>query len=53
MRLGMLCPQDIQGNKSIRDALIYEENFFRSRPVSVPNTGHHGLASGGGYLCVF
>lgn len=26
--------QDIGANKSIRDALIYEENFYRSRPVS-------------------
>lgn len=30
--------EDILGNKSIRDALAYEENFFRSRPV------YHNLA---------
>lgn len=30
--------EDILGNKSVRDALIYEENFFRSRPV------YHNLA---------
>ncbi|KAH7284156.1 hypothetical protein KP509_34G041800 [Ceratopteris richardii] len=29
---------DIVGNKSIRDALIYEENFFRSQPI------YHSLA---------
>ena len=26
--------QDILANKSIRDALVYEESFFRSKPVS-------------------
>jgi len=26
--------QDIIANKSIRDALVYEEGFFRSKPVS-------------------
>lgn len=30
--------EDILGNKSVRDALAYEENFFRSRPV------YHNLA---------
>jgi hypothetical protein len=30
------CLQDIAANKSIREALVYEENFFRSRPVSDP-----------------
>ncbi|KAH7421681.1 hypothetical protein KP509_13G070800 [Ceratopteris richardii] len=30
--------EDIFSNKSVRDALIYEENFFRSRPV------YHSLA---------
>lgn len=30
--------EDILGNKSIQDALVYEENFFRSRPV------YHNLA---------
>jgi dynamin 1-like protein len=28
--------EDIAANKSIREALVYEENFFRSRPVSDP-----------------
>lgn len=29
----LFCAQDITSNKSIRDALTYEETFFRTRPV--------------------
>jgi len=43
LRLGYIgivnrCQEDITANKSIRDALAYEEDFFRSRPV------YHSLA---------